>query len=243
MRLQKYLAHAGVASRRASEELIKNGKVTVNNIVVTTLGTQIDPEKDRVIVDGRPIIFREQKAYLLLNKPRGYISSVKDPQGRPTVMHLLSGIKERVYPVGRLDFDTEGLLLMTNDGQVAHRITHPRYKVTKKYRVKTRGIPSLEKIKKLESGISLPEGKTSAARVNVVKKDDASRWAVLEIEIHEGKKRQVRRMFEAIGYPVTRLKRIQLSFLTLEGVPAGKYRHLSEKEIIRLKKELGLSIT
>lgn len=194
------------------------------------------------MVNGRPILYQEKKVYLLLNKPRGYITSVKDPQERPTVMELIPGIKERVYPVGRLDFDTEGLLLMTNDGQVAYRITHPRYEVAKKYLVKTRGVPSPNKIKRLEAGVLLSEGKTSPARVRILERDKANRWARLEVEIHEGKKRQVRRMFELIGYPVIRLKRTQLASFTLEGLQVGHYRFLTPEEIICLKRELSLII-
>jgi len=241
LRLQKYMALAGIASRRAAEDLIMSGKVKVNNIVVTTLGTKIDPGKDQVTVNGRPVLYREKKVYLLLNKPRGYITSVKDPQERPTVMKLIPDIQERLYPVGRLDVDTEGLLLMTNDGQAAYRITHPRYEVAKKYLVKTRGIPSQEKLKRLESGILLSEGKTAPARIRILERDKANRWARLEVQIHEGKKRQIRRMFELIGHPVSWLKRTQLLFFTLEGLKPGHYRLLTPEEVIRLKRELGLS--
>ncbi len=241
MRLQKYLALAGVASRRASEELIKKGQVKVNNLVVTTLGTKINPEMDDIRVDDKPILYKEKKVYLLLNKPRGYITSVNDPQNRPTVMDLISGIRERLYPVGRLDFDTEGLLLLTNDGQVAYRVTHPKYKVDKKYLVKTAGIPSPEKIQRLKKGVLLSEGKTSPARVRILEVDSSNRWARVEIIIHEGRKRQVRRMFESVGHPVIRLKRTQLSFLTLEGLVTGQYRHLTLEEIRFLKKELGFT--
>ncbi|WP_277623665.1 pseudouridine synthase [Candidatus Contubernalis alkaliaceticus] len=240
MRLQKYLALAGVASRRASEELIKKGQVKVNNRVITTLGIKINPEVDVVKVDDTPVLYKEKKVYLLLNKPKGYITSVNDPHNRPTVMDLIPGIKERLYPVGRLDLDTEGLLLLTNDGQLAYRITHPKYKIDKKYLVKTVGIPSPEKIKSLEKGVLLTEGKTSPARVRIIKVESSRRWAWVEIIIHEGRKRQVRRMFELVGNPVTRLERIQLSFLTLEGLKTGQYRHLTLEEIRLLKRELGI---
>jgi len=241
VRLQKFLSRAGVASRRASEEIIKEGRVKVDGKVVTTLGTRVDTEKEEVQVDGKVISPEEKKVYLLLYKPPGYITSVKDTHGRPTVMDLLPKLKERVYPVGRLDKDTEGLLFLTNDGKLAHRLTHPRYGISKKYFVKIQGLDDPEKLKKLERGITLEEGyKTSPAKIRVLDHDPSGRRAKLEVEIHEGRKRQVRRMFSKIGCGVVKLKRIQFSFLSLKGLKEGSYRFLKEDEVRKLKKEAGL---
>ena len=236
MRLQKYLALAGVASRRASEKLIQSGRVTVNGKKVTVLGTKINPSRDRVCVDQKSVSLPGKYVYLLLNKPAGYITSVSDPQNRPTVMDLLPQTGERVYPVGRLDLNTEGLLLLTNDGKMAYRLTHPRYEVKKTYQVEARGVPSQEKLKELERGIYLEEGKTSPAGIKLIEADPANNWSRLEVEIHEGRKRQIRRMFDYTGCPVKSLKRTRLSFLTLKGLKKGEYRFLSQEEIDTLKR-------
>ncbi len=240
MRLQKYLAMAGVASRRASEELIKRGKVTVNGQIVTVLGTKVDPQKDKVYVDKKPVHVREKFLYLLLYKPSSFITSVKDPQNRPTIMELIPEIRERVFPVGRLDLDTEGLLLLTNDGKLAYRLTHPKYKVNKRYLVETKGVPSFSKLKQLEEGVPLEDGMTYPAEVKLLKASRNKNRAVLEIEIHEGRKRQVKRMFNHIGFPVTKLKRTHLSFLNLEGLKKGQYRNLTDDEIQKLKEKVEL---
>ncbi|RQD76585.1 MAG: rRNA pseudouridine synthase [Candidatus Syntrophonatronum acetioxidans] len=240
MRLQKFLSRAGVASRRASEELIKEGRVKVDGKVVTTLGTRVDPEKEEVRVDGKVISPGERNVYLLLYKPSGYITSVKDTHGRSTVMDLLPEIKERVYPVGRLDKETEGLLLFTNDGKLAYRLTHPRFGISKKYFVKIQGLSEPGKLKELEKGIALEEGhRTSPAKIRILEHDTAGRRAKVEVEIQEGRKRQVRKMFSKIGCRVVKLKRIQFSFLTLKGLKEGSYRFLREEEVRRLKKEAG----
>jgi 23S rRNA pseudouridine2605 synthase len=236
-RLQKVLAHAGVASRRHCEELIVQGRVQVNGKVVRELGTRVDPGTDRITVDGRPIRL-EQHVYLLLYKPTGVITSVSDPQGRRVVTDLLKGVKERVYPVGRLDYDTSGLLLMTNDGELANMLAHPSYEIDKVYRAWVRGIPSPEKVDRLARGIKLEDGMTAPARARLLKTAAAGDRALLELTIHEGRNRQVRRMCEAIGHPVLTLERVKLGFLTLEGLEPGQYRPLTTAEVERLKRGL-----
>lgn len=236
-RLQKVLAHAGVASRRHCEELIVQGKVQVNGQVVRELGTRVDPGQDRIVVNGRPIRL-EQHVYLMLNKPTGVITSVSDPRGRRVVTDLLKGLKERVYPVGRLDFNTSGLLLLTNDGELANKLAHPSYEIDKVYRAWVRGVPSPDKLAKLAKGIMLEDGMTAPGEARMVKKSTGNEKALLEIMIHEGRNRQVRRMCAAIGHPVLELERIRLGFLTLEGLSQGQFRPLTSDEVERLKKGL-----
>lgn len=233
-RLQKILAQAGVASRRKAEGLILGGRVKVNGQVVTLLGTKVDPSKDKVAVDGKPVTGPEKKAYILLNKPAGYVTTVKDPQGRPTVVKLLKGIKERVFPVGRLDYETEGLLLLTNDGDLAYALTHPKYGVEKVYLAQVVGVPGPDKLGKLRRGVSLEDGITAPAKVRRLAIIEGN--AVLELKIHEGRNRQVRRMCESIGHPVMKLQRITLGSLTLESLPLGAYRHLKHQEVEELKR-------
>lgn len=234
MRLAKYLAEAGVASRRKAEELIMQGRVKINGLVVKEKGCTINPGVDRVEFDGR-IISREEKVYILLNKPAGYISSVFDPQGRPTVMELLKDIKLRIYPVGRLDFDTEGLLLLSNDGDFTNLMIHPRYEINKTYQALVKGKPDKKSLQILQEGIQLEDGITAPARVNILKALQDK--TLLEIEIHEGRKRQVKRMCLAIGHPVISLKRTTFGFLKLQGVAPGKYRFLTPSEVNRLKQQ------
>ncbi len=238
-RLQKYLAHAGVASRRSSEQLILAGKVTVNGQVVTELGSKVDPEHDQITVNGVLVSTEQQKVYYLLNKPSGYVTTLKDPEGRKTVRELLSDVQQRVYPVGRLDFDTEGLLLLTNDGELTHALTHPSHQVEKTYQAKVRGVPSEDKLARLRQGVRLEDGMTAPAKVQLLKQEGSQAW--LEITIHEGRNRQVRRMCESIGYPVVFLKRVCLGFLTLEHLAVGKYRALSPQEVTRLRVLAGLT--
>jgi pseudouridine synthase len=235
-RLQKILAQAGVASRRGAEELITDGKVTVNGKVVTELGTKVDPLKDKITVDGRKITKQEPKTYILLNKPAGYVSTVKDPHGRPKVTDLLKGVKERVYPVGRLDAETEGLLLLTNDGDLAFGLTHPKHGVEKTYLAHVVGIPDGKKLRILRDGVRLDDGVTSPALVRRLTVIDGN--ALLEIKIHEGKNRQVRRMCETLGHPIMKLQRTEVGGLTLQGVPLGTYRRLTDEEIASLEKKL-----
>jgi len=233
IRLQKFLAMAGIASRRASETLIQDGRVQVNGKVVKELGTKVDPNVDEVRVDGEICRLKIKPVYILMNKPKGVLTTVTDPFGRPTVIDLLVGIKERVFPVGRLDKDTEGLLIITNDGEISYKLTHPKHQIDKTYIAKVLGIPDEKDLRRLRNGILLEEGKTAPAKVRVLKK--GKNFAVLEIIIHEGRKRQVRRMCEAIGHPVLDLKRIRVGELALRGLPPGGWRYMTEEEIRYLK--------
>ncbi|MDQ0058235.1 pseudouridine synthase [Paenibacillus harenae] len=229
-RLQKILAQAGVASRRKCEEMILAGMVEVNGEKVTTLGVKADPAVDSISVNGR-LIKGEKKIYVMLNKSKGVISSAKDPQGRKVVGDFLPGIKERVYPVGRLDYDTEGLLLLTNDGEFANMLTHPSHHVPKTYHATVKGVPHGSALEKLQKGIMLEDGMTAPAEVEYHDVDTVNNEAKITITIYEGRNRQVRRMFEAIGHKVIRLKRIKFGDLYLQDLGRGKYRHLTPKEI------------
>lgn len=232
-RLHKYLARAGVASRRQGEKLIKAGLVKVNGQTVTRLGTSINPETDRVEVAGRPVGRPGEKIYILLNKPAGFITTLSDPQNRPKVTDLLKNVPARVYPVGRLDYETEGLLLLTNDGELTYALTHPRHQVNKTYLAWVNGFPPTEKLALLAKGIMLDDGPAAPAGVRLKGKN--KRGALLEITIHEGRKRQARRMCEQIGHPVYRLKRIRLGPLGLGGLRPGEYRLLTPAEVQALK--------
>ncbi|MBP2664387.1 MAG: rluB [Firmicutes bacterium] len=234
-RLQKVIAQAGVASRRDAEELIKAGRVTVNGKVVTELGTKVEPKQARIAVDNKPIK-AEKYLYILLNKPKGIITALEDPQGRKTVADLVADIPERIYPVGRLDYNTEGLLIMTNDGDLTNTLTHPSHEIEKTYLAKVQGYPPEEKLDKLRVGIKLEDGMTAPAKINVIAIDREKELTTLELVIHEGKNREIRRMCEAIGYPVKNLKRIKIAFLTLEGLRRGQYRQLLSAEVEELKK-------
>lgn len=235
-RLQKILAAAGIASRRKCEELILSGAVEVNGEPVTALGTKADPNVDVITVNGRPIR-SEKKIYVMLNKPKGVITSAKDPQGRKVVADFLPGIKERVYPVGRLDYDTEGLLLLTNDGEFANLLTHPKHHVPKTYLATVKGVPHGTALEKLQSGVMLEDGMTSPAEVEYHDVNMDKNEATIRITIYEGRNRQVRRMFDSIGHKVVKLKRIRFGELGLEGLPRGKYRLLSEQEVTMLRQE------
>jgi 23S rRNA pseudouridine2605 synthase len=232
-RLQKIMAQAGVASRRKCEELILEGKVQVNGETVTELGTKADPAQDIITVSGKPIK-NEKKVYIMLNKPKGVITSASDPEGRKIVSDYLKGIKERVYPIGRLDYDTEGLLLLTNDGEFANLLSHPKYHVPKTYLATVKGVPHGTELDKLRQGIMLEDGMTSPAEVEYKDVDPDNKQSVISITIHEGRNRQVRRMFEAISHPVTRLKRISYGDLLLQNLKRGLYRHLTADEINQL---------
>ncbi len=237
VRLQKYLAAAGIASRRESEALILSGRVKVNGHLVQILGTKIDPATDKVEVDGNPVQ-QEEKIYVLLNKPAGYLTSLQDPQKRPLVTDLLKGIRQRVYPVGRLDYHSEGLLLLTNDGELAHKLTHPSFKVPKTYLVTLDQSPSAKAQKQIASGIPLEEGLTAPCKVEVLKEQDVS-GQTLQMIIHEGRKRQIRRMWLALGFRVIRLKRTNLGPLSLKGLVPGEYRYLTSTEVTQLKRRVG----
>jgi len=235
-RLQKYLSRVGIASRRKGEELILQGQIRVNNQLVTRLGTKIDPQKDVVEVKGKKVKFiRQQKyTYILLNKPKGYLTSLYDPYQRPTILDLLPGVKERVYPVGRLDYNSEGLLLLTNDGEITYTLTHPSHKVEKTYIVKVKGIPSDEKLKLLSQGVVL-KNNYQILPCKIYRLQTTKENTVLKIKIREGKKRQIRKMGEYLGHPVIELRRIQMGPLQLKGLKPGEYRYLKQKEIESLK--------
>lgn len=230
MRLAKYLAHAGIASRRKAETLIAEGRIKVNGEPVLEQGFMIKPG-DQVEFDGQ-YLHSEAKIYILLNKPAGYLSTVLDPQGRPTVIELLGDIAERIYPVGRLDFDTEGLLILSNDGDFNNKMIHPRYQIGKKYQAWVEGRIENHSLRQLEQGVNLDDGPTSPAKVRVLQRK--SDMTLLELEIHEGRKRQVKRMCLAVGHKVINLKRSSFAFLDLQGVDSGKYRHLTMNEIEQL---------
>lgn len=235
-RLQKILAAAGVASRRKAEEMIAAGRVALNGAVVTEQGTKADPDKDEILLDGRPLRSAEPLVYFLLNKPKGYVTTVSDPEGRPTVMEFVAERKERLYPVGRLDYASEGLLLMTNDGNLAQKLTKAASHVPKTYHVKISGRPEEQAIARLRRGVSitLEDGrrvKTSPAKVRLIE-DNANPW--YEIVLIEGRNRQIRRMFQAVGFLVEKIKRVQLGPLKLDVAP-GKTRALTVQEVAALK--------
>lgn len=232
-RLQKVIAHAGIASRRKAEELILEGRVKVNGSVVKELGRKVTAS-DRVEVDGVQIE-SEEPVYFLFYKPRGVISSVHDDKGRKIVTDFFETIEQRIYPVGRLDYDTSGLLLLTNDGEFANLLMHPSNEIEKVYVAKTKGIPSREKLTSLSRGIVLEDGKTAPAKVKLMTVDKKKDTAIVEIAIHEGRNRQVRRMFEAIGHPVLKLKRERYGFLTLDGLRTGEIRELTHHEVKQLR--------
>ena len=239
-RLSRFLAHAGIASRRHAEELIAAGRVQVNGVTVATQGTRINPDTDIVLLDRKPVRTPSKHVYLLLNKPIGYVSTAHDPQGRPTVLDLLPAELRalRVYPVGRLDIDTSGLLLLTNDGDFALHLTHPRYSIQKHYQALVQGCPSESSLIALRSGVTIAEDKgrshkTVPAQVSLLRKAGTDYW--LSLTIHEGRKRQVRRMLAAVGYPVLELSRVGIGPLALGDMPVGKWRHLTNEEVKSLQ--------
>ena len=229
VRLQKYLAASGVTSRRKAEQFILDGRIAVNGVTVTTLGTKIVPGKESVTVDGKKISESTEKVYYLLNKPQGYVTTLSDPQGRPVVTELMSGVKERVFPVGRLDFNTEGALLMTNDGGLAQKVMHPSFETFKTYQAIIKGVPSKEKIALLEKGLMIDGKRTAPAKVNSI--TNRLPYCVATITIHEGRKHQVRIMFAKIGHPVTHLKRLAYGQLDVKSIKIGKYRQVTADEV------------
>jgi 23S rRNA pseudouridine2605 synthase len=230
-RLQKILAAAGVASRRACEAIILEGRVQVNEVTVTQLGTRADPRRDSITVDLHPIV-REQPVYILLNKPKGYVTTVKDEEGRPTVMALLPGVEARVYPVGRLDFNSEGLLLLTNDGVLAERLMAPEFHVPKVYLVKVHRMPKLETLDEFRAGFRLDGRRLKPCGIEVFDKGD-NPW--LKVTLVEGKNQQLRRMFAAVGHPVAKLRRIQFGPLADPALKPGEWRHCTPQELAALK--------
>lgn len=233
MKIQKFLAHAQVASRRKSEEYVQDGLVKVNG-VKAHIGQVVDPDNDEITYKGTRVHVKIKKHYLLLNKPSGYVSTTSDPHGRRTIIDLIPSPydKKKLYPVGRLDYESEGLILLTNDGDLAYRLTHPKFQVIKKYKVQVTREPSDQSLNKLSQGIVLDDGRTSPAKIVEISSDEDTTW--LEISIHEGKKRQVRRMFEHIGHPVLRLIRTQIGHFQLGNLPIGKVRELSPGEYDRI---------
>lgn len=238
-RLQRYMARSGVASRRASERIIEEGRVRVNGKRVTRLGTVVDPKRDTVTVDGRTIRPAERFVYVLLNKPAGYVTTVKDPRGRPTVMQLVHDVEKRIYPVGRLDAPSEGLLLLTNDGDLAHRLLHPSHEVSKCYRATVRGQIDRTALRTLADGVCLPDGVTAPARVRLLR--HSARNSLIELTLHEGRNRQVRRMCAAVGHPVIYLERVAFGPIKLGRLARGQYRLLSQSEIAALRREVAIT--
>ncbi|WP_202076866.1 pseudouridine synthase [Caldalkalibacillus salinus] len=233
-RLQKILARSGVASRRKSEQLILEGRVSVDGHTVTELGTKVNPDQVDIKVDGQPIV-EESTVYYLFHKPTGVITSVHDPQGRKVVLDYFQDINQRIYPIGRLDFDTSGLLLLTNDGALAHKLMHPSFHVIKGYLATVSRHPSEAALECLRKGVTLEDGPTAPAEVKRISDDHKQVRSTIKISIHEGRNRQVRRMFEQIGHPVIKLHRETYGFLQLHNLKSGQYRSLTPKEVNNLK--------
>ncbi len=235
MRLQKYLALCGVASRRHAEEMIESGRVTVNGITVTRMGTQAE-EGDVVCVDGKPVFPEAEKKYIIYHKPAGEVTTVSDPEGRPTVLDRFSDIGVRLFPVGRLDYDSEGLLLLTNDGDLAEKMMHPSHEVDKAYYCKVLGSVTPEALDRLAKGVMLDDHPTSPARVRLIRQEAFD--SIVMVTIHEGRNRQVRRMFEELGYKVLMLRRVRFGPLDLGDLRRGQWRFLEENEVRELKRTL-----
>jgi 23S rRNA pseudouridine2605 synthase len=234
-RIQKILSQAGVASRRASEQLMLEGRVTVNGETIRELGTKADPAADDIRVDGRRIRIPERHIYLLLNKPRGYMTTRSDPQKRPTVIDLLKGVREYIYPVGRLDYDSEGLLILTNDGDLAARLTHPRHGVPRVYEARVLGEPDAHDLRRLSKGVVIDGRRTEPAKVASLGPNQ------LRITVHEGRNRQVRKMCEAIGHPVTELRRVSVGPIRDSKLKLGQWRELSPQEVESLRRSTRIS--
>jgi len=233
-RLQKILSQAGIASRRAAEQLMLDGRVSVNGVVIRELGTKADAARDDIRVDGRRVKGAERTRYLLLNKPRGYVTTRSDPQKRPTVIDLLRGVHEYVYPVGRLDFDSEGLLILTNDGEMAARLTHPSHGVARVYEAQVLGLPDRHDLDRLRRGVPIEGRRTEPADVEAI--GQAGDRAVLRVTIREGRNRQVRKMCEAIGHPVTQLRRVAIGPIRDGKLKTGAWRELTDDEVARLRR-------
>lgn len=231
MRLQKYMASCGVASRRKSEELIAEGKVRVNGNTVTELGFKVE-DGDIVEYDGKRIVPEEEKVYIVLNKPSGYVTTADDQFGRKTVLDLVEGVEERIYPVGRLDYDTTGLLILTNDGDFTNKMTHPSYKINKKYIAKVKGIPTEQEMKRFRDGLKIEDYTTAKAKIKLLRQ--FSDESLVEIEIREGRNRQVRKMCEAIDHPVKSLRRTQVGSLRLGDIQEGEWRYMTDSELEKL---------
>ena len=240
-RLQKLIAAAGIASRRHAEELIGAGEVTVNGEVVREQGTKADPARDHIKVRGRlinPLLEKQEKTYVLLNKPRGYLTALSDPEGRPLVSELVPQSLGRLHPVGRLDFNTEGLLILTNDGGLTNYVTSARNHVEKVYEVKVKGVPPEEQVERLRRGIRLDDG-VKTAPAQIVKTDETKTNAWYEVTLREGRNQQIRRMFDLVGHSVIKLRRVRIGPVTAEGILIGQWRHLTPAEVKRLRGEGG----
>jgi pseudouridine synthase len=237
IRLQRFLAQAGVASRRKAEELIVAGRVKVNGQVITELGSKVDPDRDKIMLAGKRLL-AERPVYLMLNKPRGYVTTLSDPEGRPTVMTFLRRAGARVFPVGRLDFNTEGLLICTNDGDLAHALMHPKHEVPKTYHVKLQGLLGPDTVRSWQRGVTLDDGETTApAEVKILGSTGKNSW--LEVRIHEGKNRQIHRTAEALGFRVLKLTRVGYGGLVLDELKVGHTRPLTHEETERLRRAAG----
>ena len=232
IRLQKFLADCGVASRRKSEELIKEGKVKVDGRLVTELGTKVIPGKDKVTIDGKELKQCQKNIYIMLNKPEGYITTAREQFNRPFIMDLLTDVQERVFTVGRLDMDTSGLIILTNDGDFGHKITHPKNKINKIYIAEVKGFPTSAEMSKFKKGLKIEDYTTSPAEIRLVTKKKNS--SIVEIIIHEGRNRQVKKMCETIGHNVISLQRTALGGLELGSLPLGKWKYMTNKEIERI---------
>jgi pseudouridine synthase len=228
-RVQKILSQAGVASRREAERMILEGRVTVNGRIVDTLGSKADPFKDHIKVDGKRLGRFDAKVSLLLNKPRNYLSTVEDPLGRPTVMDLCKTVRQRVYPVGRLDFDAEGLLILTNDGELANLLTHPRFEVPRTYLAKVVGVPGEKERNRLKRGVMLEDGKARVVSCLVIREKEKHSW--VRVVVTEGRNRLIKRIFSAVGHPVLKLKRVEFGPVRLGSLPIGQFRYLTAEEI------------
>jgi len=240
IRLQKIIADAGIASRREAENIIREGRVTLNGKVVTEMGTKADPGSDHIKVDGKLINFKPiNLAYIIVNKPKKVMCTVDDPEGRETILDLIKPkMKERLWPVGRLDYHSEGLVILTNDGELTLRLTHPRYKVGKVYEVKVKDVPSEEKIERLRKGVYLEDGKTKPCQIGFMEKTKDNSW--FRVVLHEGRKQQIRRMFMSVSHPVMKLKRVEYGPLKLKKLPSGEFRFLTEDELRELRIAAGL---
>lgn len=233
MRLQKYMAKSGIASRRKSEKMIEEGLVKLNGKIVTEQGIDIDPDKDIVMVDDKIIRLEENKIYIMLNKPLGYVTTMDDEKNRKIIMDLIENVDERIYPIGRLDMDTSGLMLLTNDGKLTNKITHPRNQVVKKYIAIVNGTPNKLELTKFRKGLMIDGRRTSPAKIKIMKNYETE--SILEIEINEGRNRQIRKMCEAINHPIKKLKRVSIGEIQLGGLPVGEWRYLDEEEMKYIK--------
>jgi len=233
-RLQKIIAHAGFASRREAESMIRDGRVTLNGRVVTELGTKADAKRDHIKVDGKLIVRAEPHRYILIYKPKEVMTTVQDPQGRPTVLQLVRGVRERIYPVGRLDFQSEGLVLLTNDGDLAYQVSHPKHGSVKTYHVKVRGVPDPRIIEKLERGITIEGKRTLPSEISRLKttgrgEEEGNSW--FEVRLREGRTQQIRKMFKAVGHPVSKLRRVAIGPISDPKLAAGEWRELTPHEV------------